>query len=90
MSLTTREITSHKATFAVASMLAMTALDPALFSINPVVQQLWSPLWTYVLLTGGFLTVSILVFFGARSVGPVNVVVPVFGLFSVTSSLVGV
>lgn len=90
MSLATREIPSDVATFAVASMLSVTALGLSIVSSEPVIEQLWSPSGRYVLLAGGFLTVSILAFFRALSLGPVNVVVPVFGLFLVTSSLVGV
>jgi transporter family protein len=39
---------------------------------------------------GVFLAVGILAYYRALALGPVSVVVPVFGLFLVTSSLVGV
>lgn len=90
MSLATQDVPSDVATFGVASMLAVTSLALSLVSREPVLQHLTSPSGTYVVLAGGFLTVSILAFFRALSAGPVSVVVPVFGLFLVTSSLVGV
>lgn len=90
MNLATREIPSDVATFGVASMLALTAFGLSVISREPMVSQLASKSGVYVLLAGGFLTVSILAFFRALSMGPVSVVVPIFGLFLVTSSLIGV
>ena len=48
------------------------------------------PRMPYALLAGGFLSVGILAYYRALATGPVSVVVPVFGLFLVTSSLLGV
>lgn len=90
MNLATREIPSDVATFGVASMLAATALSLSVISREPVLDQLSSRSGVYVFLAGGFLTISILAFFRALSQGPVSVVVPIFGLFLVTSSLGGV
>lgn len=90
MNVATQEISSDVATFGVASMLAVTALGLSVASSDPVLEQLSSRSGVYVLLAGGFLTISILAFFRALSMGPVSVVVPIFGLFLVTSSLVGV
>lgn len=90
MNLATREIPSDVATFGVASMLAVTALSLSVLSREPVLEPLTSRSGVYVLLAGGFLTISILAFFRALSLGPVSVVVPIFGLFLVTSSLIGV
>ena len=44
----------------------------------------------YALLAGACLAVGILAYYRALATGPVSVVVPVFGLFIVTSSLLGV
>jgi transporter family protein len=90
MNLATREIPSDVATFGVASMLAMTALSLSLIGREPIVDQLSSESGIYVFVAGVFLTISILAFFRALSMGPVSIVVPIFGLFLVTSSLIGV
>ncbi|MFB6120194.1 MAG: EamA family transporter [Halobacteriaceae archaeon] len=44
----------------------------------------------YALLAGACLSVGILSYYRALATGPVSIVVPVFGLFIVTSSLLGV
>ena len=44
----------------------------------------------YVLAAGAFLTVGIIAYYRALRLGPVSVVTPVFGMFLVTSSVVGV
>ncbi|WP_255152307.1 EamA family transporter [Halorarius halobius] len=90
MNLATQEIPSDVATFGVAAMLATTAFGLSALAREPVVDHLTGPSAVYVLGAGVCITVSILAFFRALSLGPVSVVVPVFGLFLVTSSLVGV
>ena len=44
----------------------------------------------YVYVAGGFLTVGILAYTAALENGPVSVVVPVFGMFIVGSSVLGI
>ena len=44
----------------------------------------------YVCLLGVALAVGIIAYYRALALGPVSVVVPVFGLFLVTSSVVGI
>ncbi|MBZ6496781.1 EamA family transporter [Natrinema longum] len=90
MNLATREVPSTVATFAAASMLAGTALALSLWGREPIVGSLAGAHGWYVLAAGGFLTVSILSFFRALSLGPVSIVAPIFGLFLVTSSVIGV
>lgn len=90
MNIATREIPSDVATFGVASMLALSALALSLVAREPVLDSLTSRAGLYVLAAGVCITVSILAFFRALSLGPVSVVAPVFGLFLVTSSLLGV
>jgi transporter family protein len=48
-----------------------------------------SPHALYALGAGVFLTVGVLSYFYALSIGPVSVVTPIFGLFLVGSSVVG-
>lgn len=90
MNLATQEIPSDVATFGAAAMLATTALGLSVLAREPVVDHLTGPSAVYVFGAGLCITVSILAFFRALSLGPVSVVVPIFGLFLVTSSLVGV
>lgn len=90
MNLATQRVPSNVATFGVASMLAMTALILSLISNEPILSQLTGSSGIYVLATGVCLTISILAFFRALSLGPVSIVAPIFGLFLVTSSLIGV
>lgn len=44
---------------------------------------------SYVVAAGAFLTVGIIAYYRALSLGPVSVVTPVFGMFLVGSSIVG-
>ncbi len=44
----------------------------------------------YMVIAGIFLTIGILAYYRALSLGPVSVVVPVFGLFVATSSIIGI
>ncbi len=44
----------------------------------------------YVYVAGGFLAVGILAYYSALETGPVSVVVPIYGLFIVGSSVVGI
>jgi len=48
------------------------------------------PMFKYVLLAGVFLFVGILAYYRALSLGPVSVVTPVFGMFLVLSSIIGI
>jgi transporter family protein len=52
--------------------------------------HLGSPNLSYVLVAGVFLAVGILALYRALSLGPVSVVTPIFALFLVFSSLIGV
>ena len=90
MRVATREIPYSVATFGSASVLAATALSISLFTQEPIADQLTGSHGKYVLFAGIFLAVSILSFFRALSDGPVSIVVPIFGLFLVVSSGIGV
>jgi transporter family protein len=48
------------------------------------------PTQKYVLLAGVFLFVGILAYYRALSLGPVSVVSPIFGMFLVLSSIIGI
>lgn len=89
MRLTTQRVSTGVATFVAAGMLSLTGLALAVLGGEPVVEGITTN-WAYVVGTSLVLTVSVFSFFHALSLGPVNVVAPIFGLFVVTSSAVGV
>ena len=70
-------------------LLAVTA-GVVLYEGQSVSASLAHPRAPYLYLAGLFLTVGILAYYRALSLGPVSVVVPIFGTFLVISSLVGV
>lgn len=55
-----------------------------------VVPHLSSPKMWHTLGAGLFLGIGILAYYRALSVGPVSVVTPIFGMFLVTSSIIGI
>jgi transporter family protein len=55
-----------------------------------VTPHLDSPKLRYPIAAGVFLGIGILAYYRALSLGPVSVVTPVFGMFLVTSSIVGI
>lgn len=48
------------------------------------------PTFKYVVLAGVFLTIGIVAYYRALSLGPVSVVSPIFGMFLVLSSVIGI
>jgi transporter family protein len=88
MGLTTARVGTPVATFVGAGMLSLTGLALALSNGDPIVQSV-NANWLYVLVTSLVLTVAVFSFFNALSLGPVSIVTPIFGLFLVTSSVVG-
>lgn len=64
------------------SLLVVLAVD------IPVVPYLTEPSALYAYAAGVCLTVGILAYYQALSTGPVAIVVPIFGMFIVTSSVV--
>jgi transporter family protein len=57
---------------------------------QPVVPHLRGPNAGYVLAAAVCLTVGILAYYRALARGPVSVVTPIFGMFLVTSSIIGI
>jgi len=70
-------------------LVAVTA-GVVLYTGTPVLEYATDPRMWYVALAGLCLSVGILAYYQALAAGPVSVVVPVFGMFLVTSSLAGV
>jgi transporter family protein len=71
------------------AMITVVNLAVVLYLEDGVTASLSSPDLAYVAGAGVFLTVGVLSYFHALSVGPVSVVTPIFGLFLVGSSVVG-
>jgi len=88
--LATAEIPSDVALLIANGMLVVGATAVVIASETPVVPYLSHPDAVYAYAAGICLTVGILAYYRALAAGPVSVVVPVFGLFIVTSSLVGI
>lgn len=70
-------------------LLAVAAVIVAVTESDPL-SYLSSPTIGYVVAAGVFLTVGIYSYYRALALGPVSVVVPIFAMFIVTSSIVGV
>ncbi|ADJ14883.1 EamA family transporter [Halalkalicoccus jeotgali] len=89
MSIATTEVPSNVAVIVSNSMLVVAAFVVVVFSNEPVAEYLTHPDAPYMYAAGICLAVGILAYYRALSMGPVSVVVPIFGMFLVTSSLVG-
>ena len=80
---------SNTVAFWANAVLVVLTFGVVLVSDDPVVGALDHPNAPLMLASGLCLAVGILSYYRALSLGPVSVVVPVFGLFLVTSPLVG-
>lgn len=88
--LATRDLSSDVVAMVTNGMLALAALAVVVATNESVSDALTHPDARYMYAAGAFLAVGILAYYRALALGPVSVVVPVFGLFLVSSSLVGV
>jgi len=89
-SLATDQIPSTVVALVANSMLALGAAGVIAYRDEPVVQHLTGENAVYMYAAGVFLTVGILAYYQALGSGPVSTVVPIFGMFLVGSSLLGV
>ncbi|WP_122088482.1 EamA family transporter [Halalkalicoccus subterraneus] len=89
MSVATTDVPSDVAVIVSNTMLVVAAGAVVAVSNEPVVEYLTHPDAPYMYAAGICLAVGILAYYRALSMGPVSVVVPIFGMFIVTSSLVG-
>ncbi|HKJ58183.1 MAG TPA: EamA family transporter [Halobacteriales archaeon] len=71
-------------------MLAVAVFGLVLYQGQEVAPYLTHPKAPYMYLAGVLLTVGIIAYYRALSLGPVSVVVPIFGMFLVGSSVVGI
>lgn len=72
-----------------ATMLAAASLLIAWLTGDLAPRYLGKPPARDAYMAGAFLSVGIIAYYHALSLGPVSVVVPIFGMFLVLSSLVG-
>jgi transporter family protein len=86
----TREIPSDVVVIVANGMLVVAAVGIVALSDVSVVPYLTHRLAPYAYASGIALTVGIIAYYRALAAGPVSVVTPIFGLFIVSSSLVGV
>jgi transporter family protein len=76
--------------FVTNGMLALTALGLIAFYDRPLLSALTHQHAPYMYAAGACLAVGIISYYRALSAGPVSLVVPIFGLFLVASSAIGV
>jgi transporter family protein len=88
--LATRDLPADVVAVVTNGMLVLVALGVVLYSGDSVVEAFSHPDARYMYAAGLFLAVGIIAYYRALALGPVSVVVPVFGLFLVTSSILGI
>jgi transporter family protein len=88
--LATRDLPSTTVAFVTNGMLAVAALGIVLLTGSDLGRALTHPDAKYMFVAGVLLSVGIIAYYRALALGPVSVVVPVFGLFLVTSAAAGV
>lgn len=90
VSLATPDVPSDVALVIANGILVVVALGVIAVTDQAVVRYLTHPKAPHLYAAGTFLAIGILAYYRALAAGPVSVVVPIFGLFIVTSSAVGV
>ncbi|WP_227354788.1 EamA family transporter [Haladaptatus salinisoli] len=90
VSIATREIPDTVAALVANGMLVAAALAITVYEGEQIVPYLTSDKAPYMYLAGVSLAVGILAYYRALASGPVSVVVPIFGLFIATSSILGI
>ncbi|WP_254535997.1 EamA family transporter [Halomarina litorea] len=87
--IATKQVPSTVVALVANSMLALSALAVVLLRRENPFAYAGSDVFPHMLAAGVFLSVGILAYYRALSQGPITVVVPIFGLFIVTSSAIG-
>lgn len=88
--LATRDLPSDSVAAITNGMLVVAAIGLVLATDQSITRPLTHPDRRYVIAAGLCLAVGIVAYYRALKLGPVSVVVPVFGLFIVTSSIIGI
>jgi transporter family protein len=87
--LATRDLPSDAVALITNGILVLGALAAVLHAGTDLGRVLTHPDAKYLYASGIALVIGILAYYRALALGPVSVVVPVFGMFIVTSSAVG-
>jgi transporter family protein len=89
--IATETVPSSVVALVTNSVLALTALGIGLYAHSDgFLGYVTGSAVPYMLGAGVFLTIGILAYYRALSIGPISVVIPIFGMFIVTSSILGV
>lgn len=88
--IATEEIPSNTAALVSNSVLVVFALGVVVYTGEWDASNLTDRHAVYIYAAGVFLAVGILAYYRALALGPVSVVVPIFGMFIVGSAVVGV
>ncbi|WP_435153222.1 EamA family transporter [Haladaptatus sp. DFWS20] len=90
VSTATQDIPDTVAAVVANTMLVIAALAVTIYEGEQIVPYLTSEKAPYMYGAGVSLAIGILAYYRALSTGPVSIVVPIFGLFIATSSLIGI
>jgi transporter family protein len=88
--LATQDLPADTVALVTNGMLVLTALALVVATDKPLGSALTHEHAPYMYAAGACLAVGILAYYRALAAGPVSVVVPIFGLFLVASSVVGI
>jgi len=89
--IATQQVPSTVVALVANSILAISALVVVLYTNSgDIGQYLSGDALLYMLGAGVFLTVGILTYYRALSAGPISVVTPIFGMYLVGSSIIGI
>ncbi|WP_144901157.1 EamA family transporter [Halobellus captivus] len=86
----TAKIPSNVATMMANTILVVLTAAVVIYNQENAVAYVTHPKAGYVAIAGVCLTVGILAYYRALSLGPVSVVSPIFGMFLVLSSVLGI
>ncbi|MFC6797788.1 MULTISPECIES: EamA family transporter [unclassified Haladaptatus] len=86
----TQDLSSDVVATITNGMLVVVALGLVVYNDESVIDAVTPANAPYLLGAGICLTVGIIAYYRALALGPVSVVVPIFGMFLVTSSVVGI
>ncbi|SER60341.1 EamA family transporter [Natrinema salaciae] len=90
LSVAMTELPSTLAVFLSNAVMFVTVGLVIVYRGHPVRPYLRHPRTPYIVAMGVLLTVGLLTYYRALALGPVSIVVPIYGLFIVISSLVGI
>lgn len=85
-----RDLPADSVALVTNGMLAVATLALVLATDRPLLAALTHERAPYMYAAGACLTIGILAYYRALAAGPVSVVVPIFGLFLIASSVLGI